>query len=122
MLFKLIDYDVVTTDGTVSIQGPGVAWKIDVRTFAGKPSLSVVPGTVVPGTVGWVNSLEIDLSGARWPGTDVPADFSLQIKRMGSAKVPLALATLSYPFAHFQVTGELQYILGANVEVQVALS
>jgi hypothetical protein len=117
MLFKLIDYDVVTTDGTVSIQGPDVVWKVDVRTFAGKPSLLVVPGTV-----GWVNSLEIDLRGARWPGTDAAADFSLQIKKIGSGKVPLASATISYPFAHFQVTGELQYILGANVEVQVALS
>ncbi len=64
------------------IQGPGTIaftlngaprWVIDIRRFAGNPRLTVKPGPQ--------GSTRITLSGARLPGTQLPADFVLVLAK-----------------------------------------
>jgi hypothetical protein len=63
------------------VQGPGTItftlngqprWQIDIRQFAGTPSLTIKPDA--RGTL-------VTLQGARFPGTQLPADFVLLAAR-----------------------------------------
>src|SRR6185437_1037627 len=68
--------------GTVTaVQGPGsiafrlngvVRWVIDVRRFAGSPVLTV--------TGALPHAVKIELKNARFPGTELPADFTCTLK------------------------------------------
>ena len=54
-----------------------LAWVLDVSWLAGKPVLSTDTGA---------NGLTVTLSGARYPGTDINADFSLTIDAEGGVQ------------------------------------
>jgi hypothetical protein len=81
----------------VSMERDGtVRWLIDRRWLAGQPALAVklqgkltlqpaprpVPPRPVPPRFG---RLTVALSGARWPGTDISADFTLVVERVVTA-------------------------------------
>jgi hypothetical protein len=68
---------VVEGAGTVTFTLDGTPrWLIDVNRFAGTPSLKLAPGQ------GEVAS-RLTLTGAKLPGTDVPADFVVLIGKTG---------------------------------------
>lgn len=66
---------VVQGKGTVTFTLNGVPrWAIDVTRFAGTPALTLVPGPA---------ESRLTLTGAKLPGTDVPADFVVLIAKTG---------------------------------------
>ena len=67
----------VASGGTVRFTVNGVTrWSIDVALFAGTPQLSV---TQIPGNL----PTRVTLTGAKLPGTDLPADFVLDLEHTG---------------------------------------
>jgi hypothetical protein len=80
--------------GTVTVnEGPGfvafslngeLRWIVDVRLFAGSPSLTVQP--VLPG------GTRIELKDARFPGTQLPADFVAEVGPRGAFGTPMRLS------------------------------
>ena len=72
---------IVQGTGTVTFNLNGVRrWVIDVRQFAGAPTLTVRAGTN--------GQTRIALEGARLPGTGLPADFVLLAGPLGSLGTP----------------------------------
>ena len=66
---------VVQGEGTVTFALNGVPrWLIDVTRFAGTPTLTYVPDP---------SESRVTLSGARLPGTELPADFVVLIGKTG---------------------------------------
>src|SRR4029077_4055751 len=75
--------------GTLGVvQGPGTItftlngqprWQINVRQFAGTPSLTIKPDA--RGTL-------VTLQGARFPGTQLPADFVLLVGKTSPLGTP----------------------------------
>jgi len=81
---------VVQGPGTITFTLNGLArWRIDIRRFAGTPSLTVKP--VPKGT-------HITLQGARFPGTQLPADFVCIVGKTTPLGTP---ATLTFTFGGF---------------------
>ena len=71
---------VVQGKGTVTFTLNGVPrWVIDVNLFAGTPALTFQPGAL---------RSKLTLSGARLPGTSLPADFVLVIGKTGPLGTP----------------------------------
>jgi hypothetical protein len=90
-------------DGSVRATDPSgvVAWNVSAAQFAGSPVLSVIPRGILasalvsvdapepavpgigsaPAIVHRHGSLTVQLSGARWPGTDLVADFLIELAR-----------------------------------------
>jgi hypothetical protein len=67
------DFDVVATPDRVSFLVHGdERWTIDAARFAGSPKLSYARNG---------DDIDIALAGARYPGTDVTADFECTVRR-----------------------------------------
>jgi hypothetical protein len=71
---------VIQGTGTITFTLNGVPrWVIDIKLFAGTPTLTLQPGPL---------ESKLTLSGARLPGTDLPADFVLVIGKTGLLGTP----------------------------------
>lgn len=90
-----------------TVQGPGfigfklngtLRWLIDVRRFAGTPTLTT---RATP-----QNELRIELKGARFPGTQLPADFVCVVRPKGFFGTPMEI-TFNLGGFHGQVGFEL---------------
>jgi len=90
-----------------TVQGPGfigfklngiLRWLIDVRRFAGTPTLTT---RATP-----QNELRIELKGARFPGTQLPADFVCVVRPKGFFGTPMEI-TFNLGGFHGQVVFEL---------------
>ena len=88
------------------VQGPGritftlngiPRWVIDVNRFAGTPTLTIHPTPQQGAT--------ITLTGARFPGTELPADFVCVIEKTGPFGTPASL-TFTFGGFHAQVVLE----------------
>jgi hypothetical protein len=75
-----------------TVQGPGfigfrlngiLRWLVDVRRFTGTPTLTTE--TTPPG------ELRIELTGARFPGTQLPADFVCVVRPKGFFGTPMEI-------------------------------
>lgn len=89
---------VVEAPGTVTFTLNGVSrWVIDVRRFAGTPTLTVRP-TPQQGTA-------ITLHDALFPGTHLPADFVCIVGRTGPFGTPADI-TFTFGGFHAQVVLE----------------
>ena len=72
---------VVQGPGTITFTLNGVPrWRIDINRFAGTPVLTVKPGPN--------GETRITLAGARLPGTQLPADFVLIVRKAGPLGTP----------------------------------
>ena len=79
--------------GTITIvRGPGLIgfkldgtlrWLIDVRRFAGTPTLTSQPTPQ--------NGLKIELKDARFPGTQLPADFACELRPKTFLGTPMGI-------------------------------
>src|SRR5215469_3741818 len=72
-----LDFVVISSADSVSFaesEGSPPLWVIDRKLFAGEPSLSVETRTKFRTTI-----TSIVLTRARYPGTNLPADFSIEI-------------------------------------------
>jgi hypothetical protein len=75
---------IVQAPGIVAVRLNGVVrWIIDVRQFAGSPTLTVT-GTLP-------HAVEIRLKNARFPGTSLPADFVCSLKPRTLLGTPMEL-------------------------------
>src|SRR5262245_3311589 len=96
-VIQFLDFIVDSSADSIvfaEFEGGPPLWVIDTRLFAGQPSLSIKRRTRVRATV-----TSIVLSGARYPGTTLPADFSIEIieapgdeNQSASQEVTLGLA------------------------------
>jgi hypothetical protein len=93
------------------VQGPGTItftlnnvpkWLIDVKRFAGTPTLTITPGP---------QESRITLQGARFPGTELSADFVLLVEKTTAAGTP---ATLSFTLGGFKAQVVLEYWLAGQ--------
>jgi hypothetical protein len=86
-LQPFLDFVVLSSADSVSFaesQGSPPLWVIDRKLCAGHPSLSVGTQTRLHAT-----RTSIVLTGARYPGTNLPADFSIEISQFpGDGGVP----------------------------------
>jgi hypothetical protein len=81
---------VVQGPGTITFTLNGLPrWAIDVKRFAGTPSLTIVPE---------LQDTRITLTGARFPGTQLPADFVCLVGKTTPLGTP---ATLTFTFGGF---------------------
>jgi PLD-like domain len=74
---RFLDFIVISSADTVSFaefEGSSPLWVIDRKLFAGQPSLSVATRTR-----GRTTTTTIVLTGARYPGTNLSGDFSIEI-------------------------------------------
>src|SRR5262249_40389724 len=74
---RFLDFVVDSSIDSIAFaefEGGPPLWVIDTKLFAGQPSLSINTRTRVRATV-----TRIVLSGARYPGTTLPADLSIEI-------------------------------------------
>jgi hypothetical protein len=135
---------IAAGDGTVSLTplvGPG-GWSIDARAFAGQPTLVAVPSGIIRASRG--NSprravrskpsgprgskgpafpkgaLAITLAGARWPGTDVLADFSITITRTVIANDEIETVDATMLLGGFQYSGDASDLL-APLQAPISL-
>src|SRR5438270_12593100 len=75
---------ITKAPGRVAFRLNGVArWTIDVRNFAGAPVLTV--------TGALPHAMEIRLANARFPGTQLPADFTCLLKPRTFLGTPMEL-------------------------------
>jgi hypothetical protein len=104
---------IVEGKGTITFTLNGIPrWVIDVRLFAGTPTLKILPGPL---------ESKLTLSGARLPGTDLPADFVLLIGKTGLLGTPGAF-TFTLGGFHGQVILE-RWLAGlAFLQSPVSLS
>ena len=66
-------FELVRGKGRVAFRAGGVdRWVVDVRRFAGSPALTLQQTT---------DAIQLQLHGARYPGTDLPADFTCVVRR-----------------------------------------
>jgi hypothetical protein len=102
------------------IRGPGaigftlngsLRWLIDVRRFAGSPALTVQGGAKrVTG---------VELKGARFPGTELPADFVLKIQPTGTLGTP---TSFKFTLGGFQGQVVLERWLAGQQALQSAVT
>jgi hypothetical protein len=108
--------------GTVTIvQGAGqigfklngtLVWRIDVNFFAGSPTLSITP---MP-----QNGLRFELKNARFPGTELPADFACALRPKGILGTPMSI-TFTWGGFHGSVIFE-RWLAGTQaLQSQMAL-
>ncbi len=83
-----------------------VAWLFDRRWFAGQPTLGVRRRFVGP-----LKSriLTVTLTAARFPGTDLPADFTLQVSRLNSPDGVEIDVELGWSFGSGQYSSDVNY-------------
>ncbi len=99
---------VVQGPGTITFTLNGLPrWLIDVKRFAGTPSLTVKPELL---------DTRITLAGARFPGTLLPADFVCVVGKTTTAGTP---ATLTFTFGGFHSQAILEYWL-AGLELMAS--
>jgi hypothetical protein len=88
---------VVEGPGTITFTLNGLPrWLIDVKRFAGAPSLTITPE---------LQGARIVLQGARFPGTELPADFVCIIGKTGPLGTPAEI-TFTLGGFHSQVVIE----------------
>ena len=108
-------------DGAQSVSmvmGSGrVAWLFDRRWFAGQPTLSVRRKFVGP-----LKSkiLTITLTAARFPGTDMAADFTLQVSRLDSPDDVEIDVELSWSFGNGHYSSDVNYDGTATASLTVS--
>src|SRR5262245_48899587 len=74
---RFLDFVVISSADSVSFaesEDSPPLWVVDRQLFAGQPSLSIATRTRVRATI-----TRVLLSGARYPGTNLSADFSIEI-------------------------------------------
>ena len=84
-----------------------LAWLIDVRRFAGTPSL--VTRTKPP------KGLTIELKNARFPGTELPADFKCVLQAPGFLGTPIQI---TFALGGFQAQGIIERWLSGQQVLQ----
>jgi hypothetical protein len=106
--------DIVQSPGLIAFKLDGtLRWLIDVRRFAGTSSLSTNP-TLTGG-------LRIELKGARFPGTELPADLVCILGKTGLFGTPIDL-TFTLGGFHGQATIE-RWLAGLQLlESEVAVN
>ncbi|MBB5502182.1 hypothetical protein [Paraburkholderia sp. MM5384-R2] len=106
--------DIIHGVGFIAFKLDGtLRWVIDVRRFAGTPSLSTNP-TLTGG-------LRIELKGARFPGTELPADLVCILGKTGLFGTPMDL-TFTLGGFHAQATIERWLAGQQSLESEVSVS
>lgn len=82
-------------------------WLIDVRRFAGSPSLVTHPTPH--------KGLSIELKDARFPGTDLPADFTCVLQTQGVLGTPMQV---KFALGGFQAKGIIERWLAGQQALQ----
>jgi len=142
--FAGIDVSVGPTSLQVTAPGGGGGWSLDTTQLAGQPLLQAVasgilqgagtlsaagpglaPPRLTPGPRHSHGALKITLSGSRWPGTDLAADFELVLSRDvivssdGEVDITESLSVSAGPLA-FTYSGDAADLL-APLQGAVAL-
>src|SRR5262249_30705303 len=84
-------------------------WVVDVRRFGGNPALSVQLSSNN-------TSMQVGLTNARLPGTDVPADFTLALTLIHRGVVTFVRMTLKLSYGSFVFTGNFVAWLNGAVQ------
>jgi hypothetical protein len=118
---QVIPFPPIVAPGTVSIiRGPGIValllngvlrWIIDVRRFAGSPSLTV--------TGSLPHAVEIRLSNARFPGTQLAADFVCTLQPRTLLGTPMQI---KFALGGFDAHASLEQWLAGHAVAESAIS
>lgn len=93
-----------------------VAWLVDRRWFPGQPTLAVQRRNIGPRRS---FLLSVALAGARFPGTDVPADFALSIDRVNTPDGVEIDVELAWTFGNGRYASDVSFDGSATASLSV---